>query len=138
MRRYRGSSLKIDWQDDELMAKVSDLVDAETEFIAGVGRDIAQEMAPHDTGKLASEIKVSASKFNKNQWVIEAQGPGNYSRFYATFVELGHYSSMWRKKGSYAAKSGVYVPPDPFMRPMLRKVRKLFRARVKAALSDDR
>lgn len=41
------------------------------------------------TGKLASEIKLEKSRFEFGGWAIEAQGPGNYDRFYATFVELG-------------------------------------------------
>ena len=41
------------------------------------------------TGKLASEIEIVPSKFKGGGWAIEAQGPDNYTRFYATFVELG-------------------------------------------------
>ena len=48
-----------------------------------------QSEAKHPTGKLASEIKLSKSRFLGGGWGIEAQGPGNYTRFYATFVELG-------------------------------------------------
>jgi len=40
-------------------------------------------------GKLASEIKLEKSRFRGGGWAVEAQGPRNYDKFYATFVELG-------------------------------------------------
>ena len=45
--------------------------------------------AKHPTGKLAGEIKLESSKYKGGGYAVEAQGPGNYTRFYATFVELG-------------------------------------------------
>lgn len=43
----------------------------------------------HSTGELASQIEVKASQFKDGGWVVVAQGPGNYDRYYASFVELG-------------------------------------------------
>ena len=45
--------------------------------------------AAHPTGKLSREIKLVRSKFEGGGYALEAQGPNNYTRFYATFVELG-------------------------------------------------
>lgn len=48
-----------------------------------------KQHAKHPTGKLASEIELKASRFKGGGWAVMAQGPGNYDRYYATFVELG-------------------------------------------------
>jgi len=45
--------------------------------------------AKHPTGKLASEIKIEESHYEGGGWAVEAQGPRNYDRYYATFIELG-------------------------------------------------
>jgi hypothetical protein len=52
-------------------------------------RQYIDSHAKHPTGKLASEIKLEKSKFIGGGWAVEAQGPNNYDRYYATFVELG-------------------------------------------------
>jgi len=50
MRRYRGSSLKIDWQDEELLEQVEGIVDLETSLMADVACELAKFYAPKDTG----------------------------------------------------------------------------------------
>ena len=40
-------------------------------------------------GTLASEIKKEQSQFHGGGWAVEAQGPGNYTKYYAVHVELG-------------------------------------------------
>jgi len=48
-----------------------------------------ERMAPDSTGTLASQIAVKASQYKNGGWLVEAQGHGNYTKFYASFVELG-------------------------------------------------
>lgn len=104
---------EIKWDDKAYIA----LVRSELEKIVEYGANMTEEdakrnlerMAPDSTGKLASQIKVSKSKFHNGGFVVEAQGSGNYdiirlknpvkkkrggyrttrSRYYASFVELG-------------------------------------------------
>ena len=57
--------------------------------VLGDSKKYLMSKAAHPTGKLAGEIKLVQSKFEGGGYAVEAQGPGNYDRFYATFVELG-------------------------------------------------
>jgi len=77
----------------------------------------------HGSAGLAGEIKIEPSKFKGGGWALEAQGPNNYKRYYAVFVELGHRSSMF---GRYSRKehniesSPVTVAPIPYLRNPLK------------------
>ena len=81
----------IDTRDfEELVEEVCDEAAEEAaSLVLGRSKRFLQENAKSPTGKLASEIKLKKSKFEGGGVAIEAQGPGNYDRFYATFVELG-------------------------------------------------
>ena len=63
---------------------------------------------------LAGEIKLEQSKFKGGGWAVEAQGPGNYEEFYATFVELGHFIRAVKK----GPKIG-HAAPIPYLRSPL-------------------
>ena len=146
MRRYRGSSLKIDWEDEELLKNVSTLIDQVTEQVASTAVNIAQKLVRVDTGTLRSEIEMTKSRLSPGTWIVEAQGPGNYSEFYATFLELGHHSSQGgrftRNKNKIKAGTakpmagGVWVPGHPFMRPTLKRIRRIMRKSMKDAIGD--
>ena len=71
----------------------------------------------HGSDGLAGEIKLVKSKYKGGGVAIEAQGPGNYKRFYATFVELGHHSSVF---GKYKNKTGPAIAPIPYLRNPLK------------------
>lgn len=74
------------------------------------------------TGNLASEIDIRASQFKDGGWIVEAQGRGNYTKFYASFVELG------------TSKMAAI----PYLRPALRRnryrMRRLFEQKLGAVV----
>lgn len=109
--------MTIEWDGDDLMDRMYDLADKVTEQMGNVALDTAQNMAPELTGKLRSEIEIKKSKFPGGGVAIVAQGPGNYTRFYASFVELGTHST-------------VNQPAQPFLRPAIKKVRRIFKKAV--------
>lgn len=123
MKRYRGSSLKIDWQDDELMSEIGDIIDDVTSKAADLALNTAQTIVPVDTGTLRSEIEIKKSKFEHGGYAVVAQGPGNYDRFYATFVELGTHKT-------------VNQPAQPYLRPAIKKVRRMFKKAVQDAIDE--
>lgn len=93
------------WNEKELIEKVRNAVESASREGA---RDVAQDartLCPWDTGELATSIEVKKSKFEDGGYLVMAQGPGNYNRFYAAFVELGTHNTA----------------AHPFLRPALRK-----------------
>lgn len=60
------------------------------------------------TGKLASEINVVVSQFDDVDFLVEAQGKGSYTRYYASFVELGTFKDE----------------AQPYLRPAIGAVRR--------------
>ena len=109
--------MTIDWDGDDLMEKMYALADKVTERMGNEALATAQALAPEYTGKLKSEIEIKKSKFEGGGVAIVAQGPGNYSRFYASFVELGTHST-------------VNQPAQPFLRPTIKKIRRIFKKAV--------
>lgn len=87
------------------------------EKIMGDSKAFIAQHAKHPTGKLASQIELKASKYRGGGWAIQAQGPGNYEKYYAVFVELGHISTLWGKRtGKKGGNPGPYVQPLPYLR----------------------
>ena len=82
----------------------------------------------HGSAGLAGEIKLVKSKYKGGGVAIEAQGPGNYTRFYATFVELGHHSSVF---GKYKNKAGPAIAPIPYLRNPLKANRNYIKNQFK-------
>lgn len=116
--------MRIDWNDKELMNETRNAVRVATKRGAErVAKDAKREVAK-DSGDLANSIKVEKSRFKDGGYLVTAQGPSNYDRFYATFVELGAYNSLWglytRKKGNIKS-SPVKIKGRPFLRKALRK-----------------
>lgn len=123
MRYYRGSNIKIDWQGDELMERMFDLADKVSLEMGHVALDTANALVPIDTGKLISEIELKISKFEGGGVAVVAQAPGNYDRFYATFVELGTHTTRNN-------------PAQPYLRPAIKKVRRIFKKAVQDAIDE--
>lgn len=109
--------MTIDWDGDDLMERMYQLADNVTDKMGDLAISTAQSLVPVDTGTLMSEIVLKKSKFEGGGCAVVAQGPGNYDRFYATFVELG-------VKGR---------PAQPYLRPAIKKVRREF----KKAIQDE-
>ena len=97
------------------------------ELVLRDARHILMADTKYPTGKLASEIKIEKSIFEDGGYLVEAQGSGNYTRFYASFVELGAPNIKGKRRGSTEAV--------PFLRPALQKnkskILKLFRGKFK-------
>lgn len=135
MKQHRSKSLDIDWKDDEYLGSCYQIVDDMTDEVADFALHMAQTLVKKDTGKLESEIEIVKSKFVAGGRAITAQGPGNYSRYYASFVELGHNSSLWKKKYKPGDPT-VYIPPRPYMRPAIKAARQRLERKVREIFSD--
>jgi hypothetical protein len=83
----------INWNAKEYVGQVrqalEEIIEDGAKQTAEDAKRNLERAAPDSTGKLASEIDIRASQFKDGGWLVEAQGPGNYGRFYASFVELG-------------------------------------------------
>ena len=129
-------SVDLQWNDKWLLKNVAKITDIKTKAGAEMVLKEAQRLVSKgETKKLVGEIKVRRGKFNEGDWVVEAQGKGNYTKYYAIFVELGHYSSVYGKYkrpttgGSLKGISPVKIPKKPYLRPSLNKdKRKLLRS----------
>jgi len=132
-----SSGAGLAWYGDAVMNATRNAVQvACKEGAEKVARD-ARRNVPKDDGDLRDSIKVEPSKFKDGGYLVVAQGPGNYDRFYATFVELGHYSSLWGlygrkgkgflgrlvsgKKMRPIEQSPIKIEKQPYLRPALRK-----------------
>jgi HK97 gp10 family phage protein len=107
------------WYAEELLKKVDHIA----EQVASEGADLvlrdAKRLVPVETGKLKSEIDIKKSKFKDGGYVVEAQAPGNYDDFYASFVELGTPNKKGKRHGTTVAR--------PYLRPALqRNKRRIF------------
>ena len=125
---YRGSSMTIDWDGDDLMERMYKLADAVTERAGNEALNTAQSLVPKDTGKLAAQIEIKKSKFEGGGVVIVAQGKDNVdyyvtkdgkkkADYYAAYVELGTHTT-------------VNQPAQPYLRPAIKRVRRIFKKLV--------
>ena len=115
----------LEWNDKALLKNVAKIADIKTkEGAKRVLRD-AKRRVDKDSRTLVGEIEVKRGKFRNGDWVVEAQGTGNYTKYYAIFVELGHYSSVWgtylrpKSGGSLKGISPIHIPKRPYLRPAL-------------------
>lgn len=118
-------NVKLDIDEKGFTDLVKDKCDAAAKkSIEKVKRDSTAFIATnakHSTGKLASQIKLESSKFKGGGWALEAQGPGNYDKYYAIFVEVGHISTLWgNRTGKKGSNPGPYVPGIPYLRNPLK------------------
>ena len=111
------------WLGGEVEREITNIVDKVAkegaEQVAKDAKAILMRKAKTPTGKLASQIKIKASKFRGGGYLVEAQGPGNFEKFYAIFVELGTHK----------------MKKIPYLRPALtmnrRKILDNYRNRLK-------
>uniref|UniRef100_A0A6M3L5Y0 Putative tail protein n=1 Tax=viral metagenome TaxID=1070528 RepID=A0A6M3L5Y0_9ZZZZ len=92
-----------EWNDKELLRDVGNAVHVACIEGAEMVAATARRMVKKKTGALAGQIEVKASKFKDGGAIVQAQGPGNYDKYYATFVELGTHKD----------------PKQPYLRPAL-------------------
>jgi hypothetical protein len=90
--------IEIKWDFKDYIKLIEERADGASkeaaEDILRKAKQFIQSNAKRPTGKLASEIKLEKSKYRGGGWAVEAQGPNNYDRFYATFVELGSINNV--------------------------------------------
>ena len=72
-----------DWNPGNWLKEVSQAMEQVEKSTAENIRKDAQTLVPVDTGTLKQEIEVTKSKFEDGGYIVIAQGPGNYSVFYA-------------------------------------------------------
>jgi len=110
------------WNDKELLGRVGNAVEVATEEGAKIVAATAARLAPSKSGKLRMQIEAKPSRWKDGGWTVWAQGPGDYDRFYAIWVELG-------------APITRNVKAQPFLRPALRmekqKIMKAFEGKLK-------
>jgi hypothetical protein len=125
MRKYRGSSLKIDWHDEELLGKLEDIIDQVTSQAAELAFVTADALVPVDTGELRESIKLARSKFKGGGYIVFASSPTKDKAIKMMSVEFGH-----------VAKNGEFVPAQPFMRPAIKKVRRVLKKNMQDAINS--
>lgn len=96
------------WKSQKLIDDIRNAAEVATRKGAEMVAKEARTLCPWDTGALATSIEMKKSKFRDGGWIVVAQAPGNYHRFYATFVELGTSE----------------IKKQPYLRPALRKNKK--------------
>ena len=108
----------IEWNDKEWIKLVQQATDDACEEGAKMVLKDARRLVRKRTKKLHDEIDVRKAPYEDGGWSVFAQGPGNYDRFYAIFVELGTSDTK----------------AQPFLRPALnknkRKILKNFRDKI--------
>jgi hypothetical protein len=143
MRRYRGKNLQVDWGGDEYFGSLAERIDGVTDEVADMALSMAKSLSKvqgvgqknYVTGKLSSEIEIKKSKFKAGGRAVTAQGPDNYTKFYASFIELGHFSSMYGKYDRHDSKEGrTYVPAKPFLRPAVKAARRMLPYKIKKVI----
>ena len=133
-----SKDFRLEWNDEALIRNVAKISHIATRKGAEqVLKDAQRLVSKGETKKLVGEIKVRPGKFAEGDWVVEAQGSGNYTTYYAIFVELGHFSSVYgtySRKGGAIGKKGqaikarslkgispVHIEKKPYLRPALNK-----------------
>ena len=108
----------LEWNDKEWIELVQQATDEACEEGAEMVLKDARKLVPKRTKKLHDEIDIRKAPYEDGGWSVLAQGPGNYDRFYAIFVELGTSDTR----------------AQPFLRPALnknkRKILKNFRDKI--------
>jgi len=108
--------MKIIWKPEQFKKAVGIGVDEILKEGAERILSDARANVPVKTGTLQREIEVKVSKYDG--YIVQAQGPKNYDRYYASFVELG----TWKMKAR------------PYLRPALKKNKGWIKNEIQRAL----
>ncbi len=104
----------------EVDIKMGQLEKSTAERIAADARTIVH-VDESDSEHLKNRIEVKESKYYQGGWTVVAQAPGNYIKFYASFVELG--------TDQMTAK--------PYLRPALKQNQSKFISDINSSFSGD-
>ncbi|KKK98682.1 hypothetical protein LCGC14_2640310 [marine sediment metagenome] len=110
-----------DWNPGNWLKEVSQAMEQVEKSTAENIRKDAQTLVPVDTGTLKQEIEVTKSKFEDGGYIVIAQGPGNYSVFYASYIELSTHK----------------MAAQPYLRPALKQNQSKFISSINDAFSGD-
>ena len=115
---HEKGNVFLEWNDKGWIDYVRQAVEEASKEGAEIVAKEARRRVKKRTGKLHDEIDVRVSPYKDGGWSVFAQGPGNYTRFYAAFVELGTSDTV----------------AQPFLRPALnankRKINKIFKDKI--------
>ena len=111
-------TVKVEWNSKPVIDAIDKNVAKTEKRIAQVVRRTAMALVPKISGTLRSEIKINASKFKGGGYYVQPQGPRNYTRYYASFVEFG------------TSRAGS----QPYMRPAIKKNERLGHVMLKRAI----
>jgi len=139
MAIHKGQGYTIEWDADKVLKRADAVLEVTSRKVAFlVKRDAIRYLMKLKgfTGNMARQIKVHVSRYKGGGYYIIAQGSKDWHPpYYAAFLELGHYSSVYgtyKRKGRGGLKgiSPVYVPAEPFMRTArkqnLRKAQRMY------------
>ena len=107
----------------EVDIKMGQLEESTAKKIAADARTIVH-VDESDKEHLKNRIEVKESKFWKGGWTVIAQAPGNYIKFYASFIELGLHKTR-------------NMPAKPYLRPALKQNQSKFISDINSAFSGD-
>ena len=111
-------TVKVEWNSKPVINAIDKNVAKTEKRIAQMVRRTAMALTPKRSGTLRSEIKVSVSKFKGGGYYVQPQGPRNYTRYYASFVEFG------------TSHTGA----QPYMRPAIKKNERLGHIMLKRSI----
>ena len=103
--------MTVEWFSKKLIRNIRDIIDdiseQGAEWVAADARRLVPVSKKPDgeIDHLKTRLDVRKSKFKDGGYSVYAQGPNNYDKFYAIFVELGTSKMTAR----------------PFLRPALRR-----------------
>lgn len=106
------------WNDKKVIDAIDRNVELAERRIAAMVTAAAKANAPKRTGTLRVEIAMKKSKFKGGGYIVQAQGPGNYTRYYASFVELGTHDTA----------------AQPYLRPATNRYKTIGQAMLKRAI----
>ena len=126
----------VEWNDKDFLGKLANVLEMATkngaEIVAEKARNI---LTGQGADELSGQIAVEPSQYRDGGFIVIAQGKWNYDRFYASFRELGHYSSVYGKykrpkagMGSLKGISPVHIEKKPYLRPALARSKKAISA----------
>jgi len=93
------------WNGDEFLKVAEHAIHGATRRSAEIVAKRARTLCPWESGELATSITIEESKFKNGGHMVVAQGPGNYNKYYASFVELGTHK----------------MKSQPYLRPALKR-----------------
>jgi hypothetical protein len=114
--------MRFEWNDEQYLKEFDKAIDKVmkkgAEGVLDDARKILTRKSKHPTGTLARQIRLNVSKFANGGYTVDAQGPGNYQRYYSLFVELGTHDRKTKKGANRGSTKAI-----PFLRPAIKRAK---------------